>query len=75
MSKLRSSITVPSADGYAKQMVGALGLSPAMTGFWSHELMIYVQSFLPYSVIMNYQYKLMNGVRKRWLRKQERKKE
>ena len=69
-------ITVPSADGYAKQMVDAIGLSPAMTGFWGHELLVYVlYVLLPYSFVMNYQYKWVKRLRKRWLRKQEQNKE
>ena len=75
MTKMPSNgIIVPSADGYAKQMVDAIGLSPAMTGFWGHELIVYVQLFLPYSFVMNHQYKLMDRYRKGWLRKQEQKK-
>ena len=77
MSNMRpNGTTVPSADGYAKQMVDAIGLSPAMTGCWGHELIVYARyALLPYSLTMSYIYKLSNELRKEWLRKQEQKKE
>lgn len=76
LSKLRpNGFTIPSADSYAKQLVNAIGLSSTMSGFWCHEILIQAQSLLPKFFVVNQTANMMNGVRKRWERKQQQKKD
>lgn len=74
LSKLRPNGTsIPSADTYAKQVLNAIGVSPSITGHWAHELQKYIQFMLPEFIVRQKTYKLMDGFRRRWLRKQQEK--
>jgi len=76
LSKLRpNGAMVPTAEAFAKQAVNAMGLCPLMTGFWSHEMLVYIQSLLPSSLVNMKTYSLMDATRRKWLKKQQQKKE
>ncbi|XP_047124550.1 very-long-chain 3-oxoacyl-CoA reductase [Hydra vulgaris] len=76
LSKLRANgLFIPSVEAYAAQTVNAMGLSTTMMGFWSHEIINFVISLLPQSIVNREIFKSMNGLRKQWLSKQQEKRE
>jgi len=73
MSKIRrSSLTVPTADSYAKASVAAMGYSGTISPYWSHAITVGILNQLPWwltsGVIMN----MHKGIRKKAIRKAER---
>lgn len=73
MSKIRrSSLTVPTADAYAKAAVGAIGHSGTISPYWTHAILVGLITQLPWlitaPVIMN----MHQGIRKKAIRKAQR---
>lgn len=66
-------VMVPSADRYAASAVNAFGLETLTCGWWSHDIQRFVQSLLPEWFINKKTLEIMQGGRKRWLRKQQQK--
>jgi len=76
LSKMRASgVFVPSADHFASSAVDTFGLTTHNLGCWGHELANYVFEALPDCVYYSQVLKMMVGGRKKWLRKQEQKRD
>jgi len=74
LSKMRASgILVPSASAFAKQMVKAIGLSDVMCGYWSHDVLYFILSCLPEWFVVNKAFQMLDGTRRRWVKKMEKK--
>ena len=76
LSKVRpSGVMIPSADAFAKQMMNSIGLTDISCGFWSHDVIKYLLSFVPDWLVIGHMFKTLMSYRRRWIKKQEQKKE
>ena len=67
---------IPSADRFAASAVNAFGLTPTMAGWWTHDLQAFlVSTLVPDFIIKRIVMNMMSAGRKRWLKKQEQKRE
>jgi len=76
LSKMRAKgFMVPTADSFAASAVDAFGLSTNMCGCWAHELKCFAASLIPEFLFYKIALGMMQATRKRWLKKQQAKKE
>lgn len=74
LSKLRkTSLTVPSPRGFVKASVAKLGYGASIVPYWSHELQHFVIESLPAFIVRPFLMNLHQGIRKRALKKKEKK--
>ena len=67
---------IPSADRFAASAVNAFGLAPTLAGFWAHDVKNYiVETFIPDALFNYIALSMMQSGRKRWIKKQQQKKE
>lgn len=71
----RSSLFVPSSDGYAKAALQWIGYEPRCTPYWPHTLLWGLASLLPESIVDAWRLHFCLGIRKRGQLKDARKKE
>jgi len=72
LSKVRPSLMAPSCRTFARSAVDVMGLTDRTTGYWFHEILCTFLDNLPYGIKTGIIFNHMGGVRKRWIRKQER---
>lgn len=72
MAKMRASLTVPSAELFARRTLAAVGGSPRLCPHWPHAIMADALRLLPLKTQVRYVADLHVNIRKRALRKQAR---
>jgi len=77
LSKVRAGgVMIPSADRFAASAVNAFGLAPTLAGWWAHDVKNYiVETFIPDALFNYIALSMMQSGRKRWIKKQQQKKE
>lgn len=76
MTGMRSSLSCPTPDTYARSAVATFGKTSFTTGYWPHSLQSTLYNGLvPKCIFDGMQLKTMKRGRARWYRKQEQKKE
>lgn len=71
----RSSLLVPSTDGYAKAGVRHIGYEPRCTPYWPHTILWALAYSLPEYVVDSWRLWFCLGIRKRGQLKDSRKKD
>ena len=67
---MRRSLIAPTAETFVKSALGTLGVESRTTGYWVHDLMLYVTAeLLPEWLAIKLTYDTLYGIRKRALKK------
>jgi len=73
MAKMRPSTTVPAPHVFAKSAVASIGKLPVTNGFELHNITQAVLNFLPQALTLPQLFKMHKSIRKRAIKKKERK--
>jgi len=73
MSKIRRpSLAVPTADGYAKAAIGAIGYNGQISPYWVHAILVGLLNQLPWFITAPFIMNMHKSIRKRAIRKAEK---